>query len=174
MNPEQEREGVQTSIRFMRQFLDGKLDASLLIDSVLSFDLDSLGRAILDSAYDHATGIEASRGTVAAQAAITAPEEDGMPKLDRWSFTLRPNDPFVAPECKYYALHGFVTGHPDFEDGDEITTSQVIEVKDGIGTTNGRDYQLGAPDPGFVEYLKTLGKSIYQYTDWPRSEAKAA
>jgi len=174
MNPEQEREGVQTSIRLMRQFLDGKLDAPLLIDSVLSFDLDSLGRAILDSAYDHATGIEASRGTVAAWVAITAPEEDGMPTLNNWTLTMRPIDPYLAIEYKYYALLGNVTGHPNFEDGHQITTQRLLSIKDGVAATQSRDYRLGMPDPKFVAYLTSIGKSIHDYASWPHQDAKAA
>ena len=64
-------------------------------------------------------------------------------KLEDWSITAH-KDPFRAPELTIQRLSGKIYGHPNYEDGDEITTSPISDSNgDKIVTESGSEYELG-------------------------------
>ena len=59
-------------------------------------------------------------------------------------------DPYTPPELIPKHLHGNVEGHPNFFEGEEVTTSPIVKVQDGkIHTRSGSVYELGSIDPGY-------------------------
>jgi hypothetical protein len=70
--------------------------------------------------------------------------------LNNWSMVGDPN-PYLAPECRSYHLQGYVSNHPNFEDGHGITTSRIVSMKDEniIITKSGSEYTLGTVDPEY-------------------------
>lgn len=69
-------------------------------------------------------------------------------RLENWSFVT--DNPFSAPELGRHMFHGFVYGHPKFDDGAEITTSYVVSQKNGIfKTQSGSEYVLGVVNPEY-------------------------
>lgn len=113
--------------------------------------------------------------------------------LEDWSLIVVDNDPLRAPELKNMYLCGKVYGHPNFSDGESITTSKVLEFSifgleddtpsleerissqmiidsegkpfDGYAVTQNTVYSLGVPEQEFVEFLKDYiaKKEIYQF-----------
>lgn len=78
-------------------------------------------------------------------------------KLENWSVRIGNSDPYTAPECAPRRISGEVYGHPVFDDGEVITTSDIVEVKGRKVTTHNSVYKLGAPAPAFVEWCKANG-----------------
>ncbi len=63
---------------------------------------------------------------------------------------MRVMTPILPPEHRGQAFDGKVYGHPRFNDGDRITTSNIIEVKNGrFITQSGSEYELGEVDPAY-------------------------
>jgi len=86
-------------------------------------------------------------------------------KIDEWCFTsIIP----YKPPMKYQQLisnkiflYGKVYGHPKYKDGKRITTSRVMECKNGVVTTrSGSEYKLLEPDPQYVEWCREEGYHI--------------
>lgn len=72
-------------------------------------------------------------------------------KLSRWS-TRR--DPFDAPESRP-CLVGHRDGDPA---GKDVTTTQIVESEGRfVRTRSGSVYELGDPDPMWIEFLKSKG-----------------
>ncbi len=70
-------------------------------------------------------------------------------KLENWSIVTRITDPYLAPECSI-SLHGVIFDHPYIEDGNVITTSNIVAVEDGLVITrSGSKYNLGDPHPDY-------------------------
>jgi hypothetical protein len=71
-------------------------------------------------------------------------------KLENWSVTCRWDQPYIAPELKT-CLQGLVYGHPEFPDGETVTTSIIKEVtvEGHIVTKSGSTYELGEVDPAY-------------------------
>ena len=89
-----------------------------------------------------------------------------MPRLENWCVTPLAADPYTPPECQAHGLGGIVTGHPNFADGDSITTSEIKSIKsDADAVTvisgNGTEYVLGAVDPAYEKaYPNALRRLI--------------
>lgn len=81
-------------------------------------------------------------------------------KLDQWVVRIGSGDLYLAPEKAGIRLQGLVTGHPNFDDGNRVTTSLVQEVNGRIITTISRDYELGEPDPDYILWCEEIGKPI--------------
>lgn len=63
-------------------------------------------------------------------------------KLENWAVVCK--NPYSAPEMCDQHFMGEVYGHARFEDGEEITTSTVVDYKDGkFVTRSGSEYELG-------------------------------
>lgn len=70
-------------------------------------------------------------------------------RLENWSVVVQPTaNPYMAPEQLKSCLHGKIYGHSRFEDGSNVTTSEIIGInKDKIETYSGSIYELGKVDP---------------------------
>jgi hypothetical protein len=72
-----------------------------------------------------------------------------MVVLKNWAVCMRGNE-WLAPELWTSYLHGNVYGHSRFNDGDPVSTSSIVGVKDGDGckivSTKNTDYVLYEPD----------------------------
>lgn len=73
-----------------------------------------------------------------------------MARIEQWGVVPLHVDPYQPPECLAHGIHGVVSGHKSFKDGDEITTSAVISVRHNaatgevsIITASGSVYDLG-------------------------------
>ena len=78
-----------------------------------------------------------------------------MIRLENWS--MLDGNPYLADEIKEGFLLGSVYGHSEFEDGEQIVTSCIIEinVRRGLAkTSSGSEYILGRPHPEWVLWLK--------------------
>lgn len=80
--------------------------------------------------------------------------------IEDW-VVISPCNEYTAPELIYTVLTGKVYGHPDFNDGDGITTSKItsINLKKKIAKTySGNWYRLLTPNKDWVQWLrKTFG-----------------
>ena len=75
-------------------------------------------------------------------------------RIENWSLCTTLFDPYKPPELHAKKVHGNVYGHPTYPDGEEITTSRIIEVNAAthtVKTVSGSVYELGAVDPGYEE-----------------------
>ena len=88
-----------------------------------------------------------------------------MPQLENWDVRRHSNDPYLAPECWPYILHGTVSGHPELPDDRQVQTSRLVRIdwQTKIAVTSNRTYQLGTPAPAFVESVEKNygGVSLY-------------
>jgi len=75
-------------------------------------------------------------------------------RLENWSMKLIPATPYTPPELAEGCLVGDVYGHPIKEDGQTIVTSKVQEwrMKDNEVETTYTVYEMGIPDPGYVQF----------------------
>lgn len=86
-----------------------------------------------------------------------------MPTLNNWSCVTRTANPYQAPELGYLAVSGELGedhdyGHKVRKAGQKITTSKVVKSEGTqIMTNSGTIYDLGTPDPEYLEYLAEKG-----------------
>lgn len=95
--------------------------------------------------------------------------KDSHPKIDGWAIRQPPgiieDQKYMHPELRNLingcVLTGYVSGHTRLPDG-PITTSRLvsIDVKKNVAQTNNTTYALGDPDPAFLVWLKSQGKTI--------------
>lgn len=77
-----------------------------------------------------------------------------MPTLDRWNIS-----PHSSPDAP--RLAGRVKGHPKHHDNTWILTSTIVRAEGRTAfTTGGTRYELGEPEPAWVEYLKEEGRPL--------------
>lgn len=90
-----------------------------------------------------------------------------MMKLENWSVTARPTDPYQAPELWGSCLRGDVKGHPKLGDT-EVTTSLIKNVNGRIVTTHsGSIYELGKVDEDYVKWCEENGNSTREKLEGP-------
>ena len=82
-------------------------------------------------------------------------------KLENWAVVAL-GSPYTAPEARVQALRGEVYGHPDFSDGDKITTSRVVDIGEGIAKTKNTKYNLGTPEGDYVAWCIKNGYNIWK------------
>lgn len=88
-------------------------------------------------------------------------------KLENWSI-VSTEDPYKAPEQRLARLHGTVFGHSRFDDGETITTSPVVEQKDGIVVTqSGSRYELGSIDPEYAKIYPDAKRRLFDSLQLP-------
>lgn len=84
--------------------------------------------------------------------------------LENWSVVIHPEDrnAYTPPECMRRCLHGKVFSHSQFDDGTEITTSEIVSstVYDSVNTGNGSIYVLGTPDPDYEAQFPNAKKRL--------------
>lgn len=80
------------------------------------------------------------------------------PRIDNWSISSNDNG-FTAPERIKYYVHGYVYGHPNFNDGDPVTTAYILEldVERRYVKTKSREYELGTINPDYQKFLEKSG-----------------
>ena len=100
-----------------------------------------------------------SRTQGAHPASVLHIEAVQWPSIDEWRLVQLRNSPYTAPELGTLALTGKVRNHPQFEDGDDITTSRVewIDVPLRRAKSGSRIYTLGQMSDAYREFL--LGNS---------------
>ena len=70
-------------------------------------------------------------------------------RLERWSM-VRCGGPYTPPELRSHVIEGEIHGHPDHADGTIVTTSRIVEARDGrVRTQSGSVYALGEPHPDY-------------------------
>jgi len=69
-------------------------------------------------------------------------------RLENWSFVMGANTIYAAPEQYFPRLYGEVYGHPDYEDGDPISTSIITGYDEETDEfiCRSRRYTLGKVD----------------------------
>ena len=79
-------------------------------------------------------------------------------RLEQWSIKSPALDPWLAPEDQpRIRLAGLVYGHPkpEFEDGHEIVTSEIVSAAGKIvEVASGHTYELGEIAPAYREWLR--------------------
>ncbi len=90
------------------------------------------------------------------------------PRLDHWSVLLAEADPGTSGPDFKYRLRGEIYGHPNprFPDGEIALSSSLIslDVTARIAKTKNTVYELGDPDPTFVEYVERLHRKLEDYS----------
>tara|TARA_Y100000296_G_scaffold28962_1_gene33778 strand:+ start:757 stop:1053 length:297 start_codon:yes stop_codon:yes gene_type:complete len=71
-------------------------------------------------------------------------------------------NPYQAPELQTIKIHGEVYGHPDFEDGKEVTTSTVIKREGRFINTRNTRYHLGYPSMDYTAYCVENNLNIWK------------
>lgn len=73
-------------------------------------------------------------------------------KIENWHVTIGEDNLYTPPEAQDLHLVGHVTDHPSLANG-IIQTSSIVNV-DGkfVTTRSGTVYELGTPDPKYVEW----------------------
>ncbi len=79
-------------------------------------------------------------------------EHKSIPTIDNWSIVYTPIDEYKPREMYPIQLHGTVSGHPNFPDGEEITTSGVESSAGRVVRTKNTEYALGDVDPKYLEW----------------------
>lgn len=70
--------------------------------------------------------------------------------IENWYLGVSPIFLFLAPEDKNLRMFGDVSGHPSFEDGQEILTTRVVSKTGSVVTTaSGTKYLIGEPAPEY-------------------------
>jgi hypothetical protein len=84
-------------------------------------------------------------------------------RIDNWS-ACQSGDAYTPPENRRTCLQGKVTGHPRFDDGQQVVTAG-IEICDKriITTTDGAVYRLGTVDPKYRKVLEDNGYPFNQF-----------
>ena len=79
-----------------------------------------------------------------------------MPKLENWFVISCSDNPFQDSKILPRWLVGDIYGDPRFEDGMNVTTSdlQILDVKARIAKTRNTEYQLGEPSEDYKQYCK--------------------
>ena len=80
--------------------------------------------------------------------------------LKNWSVRGRTLNPYAAPETLRYVLCGEVYGHPDFKDGEFVTTSSIRENIMNYVSTQNTVYELGEPDVSYILWCEENGITI--------------
>ncbi len=88
------------------------------------------------------------------------------PSLDHWSVSLAEADP-NHPGDFLYRLRGEIHGHPNprFSDGQIVDSSPLVllDVTQRVARTKNTVYELGEPDPTFVDFIEKIGKKLEDY-----------
>jgi len=81
-------------------------------------------------------------------------------RLEDWFMGWATNDPFIPPELRGKSLCGRVYGHEEFEDGTNVAIVIASLAKSEgrtVSTADGQTLELGKPEPGYLEWLKSAG-----------------
>lgn len=83
-----------------------------------------------------------------------------MVRIENWHVSMV-GDIYTPPECYVPILCGQVYGHPRFPDGDDINTSDIVNVNGReVTTRSGTLYILGEPSAKYVQWCKDKGHHV--------------
>jgi len=86
-----------------------------------------------------------------------------LPRLEQWGVRRYHGGKravWLAPESNPHCLYGKVYGHYYFQDGHQIKTSPIVgHTGRIIHTERGSSYELGEPDPGYLDWLAQQGET---------------
>jgi hypothetical protein len=95
-----------------------------------------------------------------------SPPKKKYPRLDHWAVLLAEAESYEPGDFKF-RLRGEIHGHPNprFTEGEVILSSPLIslDVTQRIAKTKNTVYDLGEPDPTFVEYVLGINKKLEDY-----------
>lgn len=81
-------------------------------------------------------------------------------RIDNWS-ACQSGDRYTPPENRVTCLQGKVTGHPRYDDGQQVITAGIETCDKRVVTTvDGAVYRLGIVDP---KYRKVLKDNLYPF-----------
>jgi hypothetical protein len=83
-------------------------------------------------------------------------------KLENWAVVQGKSNPYMAPEAIPRLLRGEVYGHPDFTDGEKITSSSLTLLEGGIGKTQNTTYSLGFPEGEYAAWCIRNGYNVWK------------
>ena len=83
-------------------------------------------------------------------------------KLENWSVVQGKSNPYMAPEAIPRCLRGEVYGHPDFTDGEMVTSSRLTLLEGGIAKTKNTKYNLGKPEGDYVAWCIKNGYNVWK------------
>ena len=87
--------------------------------------------------------------------------KDKPVRLNNWRVCSGYENRYRPPELSSIFLGGDVVDHPRLGTMKDITTSPIEDVNGNLVTTHsGTVYELGEPDPNFVEFCKQDGCHI--------------
>lgn len=87
-----------------------------------------------------------------------------MPRLENWKIQTN-QDGYKAPERVKIWLVGYVFDHFQHVDNTFIQTTRIIDINFVLRraqTRTGTIYDLGVPDPEWIEWLKLQDKEIVE------------
>jgi hypothetical protein len=81
-------------------------------------------------------------------------------RIEEWSTNTYGKDSYMAPELCFICLHGTIYNHPTKPDGSRVRTSRIIKADGNIINTENTEYELGKPDPEFIKWLNSQGRTF--------------
>tara|TARA_R100001244_G_scaffold117145_1_gene87157 strand:+ start:939 stop:1235 length:297 start_codon:yes stop_codon:yes gene_type:complete len=82
-------------------------------------------------------------------------------KIENWAVVSGETNPYQAPESISRHIRGEVYGHPNFPDGDTVTTSTLVLLEGGIAKTQNTQYSLGHPEEKYTAWCIVNGYNIW-------------
>ena len=83
-------------------------------------------------------------------------------KIENWSVVTGNYNPYTAPEAIPRCIRGEVYGHPDFPDGDIVTTSTLVLLENGVAKTQNTQYSLGYPEAEYTAWCVKNGYNVWR------------
>ena len=83
-------------------------------------------------------------------------------KLENWAVVQGKSNPYMAPEAIPRCLRGEVYGHPNFADGEMVTSSSLTLLEGGIAKTQNTEYELGFPEGEYAAWCIKNGYNVYK------------
>ena len=80
--------------------------------------------------------------------------------LDSWAIVPHDDSPYLAPELRRMCLHGKVTGHPSFDNGEYVTTSVVLASNGREVETHNTIYNLGMMSADYKKWCFSNGIEV--------------
>ena len=83
-------------------------------------------------------------------------------RLENLAVVQGKSNPYMAPEAIPRCLRGEVYGHPDFTDGEMVTSSSLTLLEGGIAKTQNTEYELGFPEGEYAAWCIKNGYNVYK------------
>ena len=80
--------------------------------------------------------------------------------LKNWSVRGYNISPYTAPEAQLFCLYGEAYGHPEFPDGDIVSTSPIRASVNNLVETNNTVYELEEADVSYLLWCEEKGIKV--------------